>query len=84
MHCAFIFSTPYSTVLTINVSTYALSIKKIFQLINPSLCKNDVNYRYVCCRKLGEGSNFLFVLLQYLYMYVVCYMVHFILCMRKF
>jgi len=57
MHCAFIFSTPYSIVLTINVSTYALSIKKNFQLINPCLCKNDVSCRYVCCRKLGGGGG---------------------------
>jgi hypothetical protein len=91
MQCTFIFSTPYSTVLTIdplnaelnpichllaflgahhifhvsrirvNVSTYALSIKKIVQLINPSLYKNDVNYRCVCCSELRWGGGQLLV-----------------------
>lgn len=39
MQCTFIFSTPYSTVLTISISTYALSIKKTCSAHKPIFVK---------------------------------------------
>jgi hypothetical protein len=84
MQCTLIFSTSYSTVLTIIVSTYALSILKKTSSSCIPFCEKIMSVTDVSVATRGKRGSFLCALLQYLYTYVTCYMVLFILCTGSF